>query len=150
MEGDGTAVRHSAVELPALSRTSMSKTSLPSRLSIIKRPLLVGVVPSPGAAEAVAVEEPGTTIPEVGPNVAVAVDLRGEETISEAAGEVGEIGRRFISKLNVFRTCGLFSSQNNRTRESSVVISPQWSMLEEIEFHRLTKLRLEVDEPVDL
>jgi translation initiation factor 3 subunit D len=30
------------------------------------------------------------------------------------------------------------------------VISPQWSMLEEIEFHRLAKLRLEVDEPVDL
>jgi hypothetical protein len=40
--------------------------------------------------------------------------------------------------------------QNNRTRESSVVISPQWSMLEEIEFHRLAKLRLEVDDPVDL
>ncbi|KAJ6615612.1 eukaryotic translation initiation factor 3 subunit D [Mycena sp. CBHHK59/15] len=40
--------------------------------------------------------------------------------------------------------------KNNRTRESSVVISPQWSMLEEIEFHRLAKLRLEVDEPVDL
>ncbi|KAJ7098645.1 eukaryotic translation initiation factor 3 subunit D [Mycena belliarum] len=40
--------------------------------------------------------------------------------------------------------------KNNRTRESSVVISPQWSMLEEIEFHRLAKLRLEVDDPVDL
>lgn len=40
--------------------------------------------------------------------------------------------------------------QNNRTRESSVVISPQWSMLEEIEFHRLSKLRLEVDEPENL
>ncbi|KAJ7044885.1 eukaryotic translation initiation factor 3 subunit D [Mycena alexandri] len=40
--------------------------------------------------------------------------------------------------------------KNNRTRESSVVISPSWSMLEEIEFHRLAKLRLEVDEPVDL
>ncbi|KAJ7055016.1 eukaryotic translation initiation factor 3 subunit D [Mycena amicta] len=40
--------------------------------------------------------------------------------------------------------------KNNRTRESSVVISPTWSMLEEIEFHRLAKLRLEVDEPVDL
>ncbi|TFK72020.1 translation initiation factor eIF-3, subunit D [Pluteus cervinus] len=37
--------------------------------------------------------------------------------------------------------------KNNRTRESSVVISPQWSMLEEIEFHRLAKLRLEVEEP---
>ncbi|KAF8231407.1 translation initiation factor eIF-3, subunit D [Tricholoma matsutake] len=40
--------------------------------------------------------------------------------------------------------------KNNRTRESSVVISPQWSMLEEIEFHRLAKLRLEVDEPEEL
>ena|ERR1700722_3930084 len=41
-------------------------------------------------------------------------------------------------------------AQNNRTRESSVAISPQWSMLEEIEFHRLAKLRLEVDPPEDL
>ncbi|KAH7931171.1 translation initiation factor eIF-3, subunit D [Leucogyrophana mollusca] len=40
--------------------------------------------------------------------------------------------------------------KNNRTRESSVAISPQWSMLEEIEFHRLAKLRLEVDEPEDI
>ncbi|KAF5393122.1 hypothetical protein D9757_001132 [Collybiopsis confluens] len=40
--------------------------------------------------------------------------------------------------------------KNTRTRESSVVISPSWSMLEEIEFHRLAKLRLDVDEPEDL
>ncbi|KAJ3760860.1 eukaryotic translation initiation factor 3 subunit D [Lentinula raphanica] len=40
--------------------------------------------------------------------------------------------------------------KNARTRESSVVISPQWSMLEEIEFHRLAKLRLEVDEPENI
>ncbi|KAF8914329.1 translation initiation factor eIF-3, subunit D [Gymnopilus junonius] len=40
--------------------------------------------------------------------------------------------------------------KNNRARESSVVISPQWTMLEEVEFHRLSKLRLEVDEPEDL
>ncbi|KAL0950124.1 hypothetical protein HGRIS_010120 [Hohenbuehelia grisea] len=40
--------------------------------------------------------------------------------------------------------------KNTRTRESSVVISPQWSVLEEIEFHRLSKLRLEVDEPEDV
>ncbi|KAJ3793383.1 eukaryotic translation initiation factor 3 subunit D [Lentinula aff. detonsa] len=40
--------------------------------------------------------------------------------------------------------------RNARTRESSVVISPQWSMLEEIEFHRLAKLRLEVDEPENI
>ncbi|KIM63633.1 hypothetical protein SCLCIDRAFT_116892 [Scleroderma citrinum Foug A] len=40
--------------------------------------------------------------------------------------------------------------KNNRTRESSVAISPEWSMLEEIEFHRLAKLRLEVDDPEDI
>ncbi|KAF8897893.1 eukaryotic translation initiation factor 3 subunit D [Infundibulicybe gibba] len=40
--------------------------------------------------------------------------------------------------------------KNNRTRESSVVISPEWSMLDEIEFHRLAKLRLEVEEPEEL
>jgi len=40
--------------------------------------------------------------------------------------------------------------QTNRTRESSVAISPQWTMLEEIEFHRLAKLKLEVDEPEDM
>ncbi|THH30325.1 hypothetical protein EUX98_g3865 [Antrodiella citrinella] len=40
--------------------------------------------------------------------------------------------------------------RSGRTRESSVAISPEWSMLEEIEFHRLAKLRLEVDEPEDL
>ncbi|KAH9482307.1 Eukaryotic translation initiation factor 3 subunit D [Psilocybe cubensis] len=40
--------------------------------------------------------------------------------------------------------------KNNRARESSVVISPQWNMLEEVEFHRLAKLRLEIDEPEEL
>ncbi|KAH9855066.1 translation initiation factor eIF-3 subunit D [Lenzites betulinus] len=40
--------------------------------------------------------------------------------------------------------------KNGRTRESSVAISPDWAMLEEVEFHRLAKLRLEVDEPEDL
>ncbi|THH14307.1 hypothetical protein EW146_g6016 [Bondarzewia mesenterica] len=40
--------------------------------------------------------------------------------------------------------------KNNRTRESSVAIDPSWQMLEEIEFHRLAKLRLEVDDPDDL
>jgi hypothetical protein len=44
----------------------------------------------------------------------------------------------------------MISIKNNRAREASVVISPQWTMLEEIEFHRLAKLRLEVDEPEEL
>ncbi|EED82658.1 predicted protein [Postia placenta Mad-698-R] len=39
--------------------------------------------------------------------------------------------------------------KNNRSREASVAISPDWAMLEEIEFHRLAKLRLEVDDPED-
>jgi translation initiation factor 3 subunit D len=41
-------------------------------------------------------------------------------------------------------------SKNNRNRESSVAIDPSWKMLEEIEFHRLAKLRLEVEEPEEL
>ncbi|KAK0206961.1 eukaryotic translation initiation factor 3 subunit D [Desarmillaria ectypa] len=40
--------------------------------------------------------------------------------------------------------------KNNRARESSVVISPNWDLKEEIEFHRLAKLRLDVDEPEDI
>ncbi|KAJ3834159.1 eukaryotic translation initiation factor 3 subunit 7-domain-containing protein [Lentinula raphanica] len=40
--------------------------------------------------------------------------------------------------------------KNARTRESSAVLSPQRSMLEEIGFHRLAKLRLEVDEPENI
>ncbi|KAI0773370.1 eukaryotic translation initiation factor 3 subunit 7 [Irpex lacteus] len=40
--------------------------------------------------------------------------------------------------------------KNNRTREASVAISSEWQMLEEIEFHRLAKLRLEVDDPEDI
>ncbi|KAF8505873.1 translation initiation factor eIF-3 subunit D [Russula emetica] len=40
--------------------------------------------------------------------------------------------------------------KNNRTRESSVAIDPSWQMLEEIEFHRLAKLRLEVEEPEEI
>ncbi|KAG9317712.1 translation initiation factor eIF-3 subunit D [Chiua virens] len=40
--------------------------------------------------------------------------------------------------------------KTNRTRESSVAISPQWTMLEEIEFHRLAKLKLDVDDAEDI
>jgi len=38
----------------------------------------------------------------------------------------------------------------SRTRESSVPINPSWRILEEIEFPRLSKLRLEVEEPETL
>ncbi|EIN10978.1 translation initiation factor eIF-3 subunit D [Punctularia strigosozonata HHB-11173 SS5] len=37
-----------------------------------------------------------------------------------------------------------------RAREGSVIISPEWAMLEEIEFIRLSKLRLDVDTPDDV
>lgn len=40
--------------------------------------------------------------------------------------------------------------QSNRTRESSVPIDPSWQMLEEIDFLRMAKLRLEPEEPTDL
>ncbi|KAN0132369.1 hypothetical protein V8E53_009795 [Lactarius tabidus] len=35
--------------------------------------------------------------------------------------------------------------KNNWTHEFSVAIDPSWQILEEIEFHRLAKLRLEVN-----
>lgn len=86
-------------------------------------------------------------------NAAVAEDsLVGAAVMhSEAAqGEDGRTGRRYCrSRLSVF-PCSCSTGQNHRTRESSVAISPEWQMLEEIEFHRLSKLRLEVDEPEDL
>ncbi|KAI0774543.1 eukaryotic translation initiation factor 3 subunit 7 [Fomes fomentarius] len=40
--------------------------------------------------------------------------------------------------------------KNGRAREASIAISPDWAMLEEVEFHRLAKLRLEVDDPEDI
>lgn len=40
--------------------------------------------------------------------------------------------------------------QTSRVREGSVVIDPVWRVLEEIEFNRLNKLRLDVDAPETL
>jgi len=40
--------------------------------------------------------------------------------------------------------------QTSRVREGSVVIDPTWRVLEEIEFNRLNKLRLDVDSPETL
>ncbi|PWN53038.1 translation initiation factor eIF-3, subunit D [Violaceomyces palustris] len=37
-----------------------------------------------------------------------------------------------------------------RTREASVTVGPEWQQLEEIDFSRLGKLRLEVDEPQEI
>ncbi|KAK4052164.1 hypothetical protein OIV83_002459 [Microbotryomycetes sp. JL201] len=36
-------------------------------------------------------------------------------------------------------------NKEQRTRDASVVVGPDWQVLEEIEFHRMSKLRLEVD-----
>lgn len=146
---EGTGPKLLAAELPALSPISTSKTSLLSRLSTIKQHLLAGVVRLLVGGVLVEVL-PGT--PEGHRSVVVveALLLEGEPT-SAAVVEVGGIGKRYVfhhrrpSSFN-----HLYFVQNTRTRESSVVISPQWSMLEEIEFHRLSKLRLEVDEPEDL
>lgn len=43
-----------------------------------------------------------------------------------------------------------YGFQTSRDRESSVAIDPSWRMLEEIDFVRLAKLRLDVDEPEDV
>lgn len=57
-------------------------------------------------------------------------------------------GEQYLNVLSNIKCSVLF--KNNRTRESSVAIDPSWQMLEEIEFHRLAKLRLEVDEPEEM
>jgi translation initiation factor 3 subunit D len=38
----------------------------------------------------------------------------------------------------------------SRVRESSVPISADWTLLEEIEFNRLSKLRLDVEQPENM
>jgi hypothetical protein len=60
------------------------------------------------------------------------------------------LGKGLLHVLSTPNLANIFTDQTNRTRESSVAISPQWTMLEEIEFHRLAKLKLEVDEPEDM
>jgi hypothetical protein len=60
------------------------------------------------------------------------------------------LGKGLLSALSNSDCSYVLFNQTNRTRESSVAISPQWTMLEEIEFHRLAKLKLEVDEPENM
>lgn len=91
--GGVTALKRLGVEPPARSRTSMSKTSLRSLLSTTKPP-------RPAEAAHLPVEDGGvlvarTTTTEAEPNVVVA-DLLLEGETSEAAGEAGGIGRRFV------------------------------------------------------
>ncbi|KAF8622074.1 hypothetical protein AX15_007219 [Amanita polypyramis BW_CC] len=65
-------------------------------------------------------------------------------------GRGGVGGRAALNQRNAGKRGWRDWDKGNRARESSVVISPQWSMLEEIDFVRLSKLRLDVDEPEDL
>lgn len=55
------------------------------------------------------------------------------------------MGQGALAACPVFPADGALQAQ--RLRESSVPISPNWKMLEEIEFSRLSKLRLDVEEP---
>lgn len=59
-------------------------------------------------------------------------------------------GPRAASHSGLTRLTNVSLLQGSRARESSVAINPSWSMLEEVEMLRLSKLRMEVDEPEDL
>lgn len=88
---------------------------------------------------------------EAGREVVAAVSITEVEEGNAVVGEAGEIGRRHVnSPVSYFHPNLIVMLQNNRTREASVAISSEWQMLEEVEFHRLTKLRLDVDDPEDL
>jgi hypothetical protein len=141
------AIKHLEVELRARLRISMLKTSQAFPLSIIKQLPRVGAVGLPEAEVCL-----GAAIlitPEATKEVDEVVSLL-VEVVNAVQDEDGGIGKRFVFFTFTFNTDVHRLFQSNRTRESSVAISPQWSMLEEIEFHRLAKLKLEVDEPEDL
>lgn len=142
------AIKLLEVELQARLRTSMLRTSQAFPLSIIKRLLLVEAVDF--LEEEVCLGEAVLIPSEAIREVDEVASLRLVEAVNVAQGGDGGIGKRFVSTNFTFNAGIYNSSQNNRTRESSVAILPQWRMLEEIEFHRLAKLRLEVDEPEDL
>lgn len=132
-------------------RTSTSRTNLAFPWSITRPPLpvvagLLGEEDLHAAATTLSLQE---ALREV---LVVAPRADGEQP-NVVVGGVGEIGRKYV------RSCGSLcpasltccgSLQTNRTRESSVAISPQWTMLEEIEFHRLAKLKLDVDDVEDM
>ena len=77
---------------------------------------------------------------------------RGVGANEEVQGGDGETGIRYPDCVSLWFTVIDLRSprQGSRARESSVAINPSWSMLEEIEMLRLSKLRMEVDEPEDL
>ncbi|PLW18406.1 hypothetical protein PCANC_08844 [Puccinia coronata f. sp. avenae] len=62
---------------------------------------------------------------------------------SNARGGAGRRGGQWSRGPGTWK--GDWGDRNSRIRESSVVIGQDWQVLEEIEFSRLAKLRLEVD-----
>jgi Eukaryotic translation initiation factor 3 subunit 7 (eIF-3) len=144
----GMEPRHLGVVFQALSPSGL-RTNQVSLLSTTRPVLLVEVVPSQGVeVPTVAATLPITPVllkeVAVEDSWPIAIQERG------VGGKDGGIGKRSaISKCFPKYKCSILL-KNNRTRESSVAIDPSWQMLEEIEFHRLAKLRLEVDEPEDL
>ena len=145
----GMANLRSEADLPVHLLTSMSKMNPASLWLTIKLALLAVVVLSTGDVVAHAQV---LVMPTEAPlkEEAVVALLTHEVVPSAAEEEAGGIGRRYGGRSLYHLSPYLLYSQSNRTRESSVAISPEWSMLEEIEFHRLAKLRMDVDDPEDL
>lgn len=81
----------------------------------------------------------------------VALRAAAEGSGVEAIGAGGEIGKRLIFLNPWFMLYAhQVHTQTSRVREGSVVVDPTWRVLEEIEFNRLNKLRLDVDAPETL
>jgi hypothetical protein len=143
----GMGPRHLGVVFQALSPSGL-RTNQVSLLSTTRLALLVEAVPSRGAG-----------VPTVAATLPITPVLLKEVAVEDSwpiaiqhgvGGKDGGIGKRSaISKCFPEYKFSILL-KNNRTREASVAIDPSWQMLEEIEFHRLAKLRLEVDEPEDL
>ena len=136
----------------ALSLTSTSKTNLVSLWLIARQPLHAEVVGSLEAECRVAVLQRTTVA--VGDRAVLPEEVsnREAEANEEVQGGGGEIGTRYPYFVLLQSTVINLRSprQNSRARESSVAINPSWHMLEEIEMLRLSKLRMEVEEPEDL
>ena len=78
-----------------------------------------------------------------------AVSLAGLDEVDEAGSVTGTRWVCAVSRgsLNLVK---VLIRQSQRTRDSSVTVGPEWVQLEEIEFTRLAKLSLSVDQPEDL
>jgi len=130
----------------------MSKTNLVSLWLTARLPLRAGVVGFLEAERRVAVLRHTTVV--VGGRAVLTEEASngGAEANEAAQGEGGEIGIRCPRYILFWLTTidSRSPRQGGRAREASVAINPSWSMLEEIEMLRLSKLRMEVEEPEDL